>query len=147
MANEINEKRLSELEEIEDRATPRPWVVGEDPSEVIAPCPCCGRIAICDPYGLPSGDRKTDMRLHFNSEVIVASRNALPDLCASLRSSWSENAALAVENVILRRALATAHEYVRDWLGEPAKADSQSQVRRDFDAIGKLLDLPSRTNH
>lgn len=54
-------------------ATPAPWVVGDDPSQVIAPCPCCGLIATCAPYGIPTGDRDYDLRHHYNSGLIANS--------------------------------------------------------------------------
>lgn len=81
----LTPERLDELEALAEAATPGPWVVGDDASQVIAPCPCCGLIATCDPYGIPTGDRDYDLQHHYNSGFIAASRQAIPELIAEVR--------------------------------------------------------------
>ncbi len=57
---------LAKLKHIANESTPGPWKVGNHPSKVVAPCPCCGDIAVCAQYG-PGEETE-----NYNSKYIAA---------------------------------------------------------------------------
>lgn len=67
----MNIETLQQLKRLAEEATPGPWVVGDHPSKVVAPCPCCGLIATCSQYGPGEG---TDS---YNSEYIAGTNPAV----------------------------------------------------------------------
>lgn len=80
----MNAEELSAIEARADAATPGPWIVSADFSEVIAPCPCCGRICVCDCFGVPG---HADC---YNSDFIAHAREDIPALLAKVRSQGEE---------------------------------------------------------
>lgn len=81
---------IAEQENICAAATPPPWTPSEDGSEVIASCPCCGRICVCDTFGPPGDDGKENARYHYNSEFIAIARTAFPTALRLLREKAAE---------------------------------------------------------
>lgn len=57
---------LGELKRVANSSTPGPWEVGDHPSKVTAPCPCCGDVATCTQYG--PGEEMSN----YNSKHIAA---------------------------------------------------------------------------
>lgn len=92
---------LSRMDTEDKAATPGPWIVGEHPSEVVAPCPCCGPIATCVAYGPPSGNRDIDMRHHYNSLSIASARTDRPALVEMVRIIYERARTEAAERMAL----------------------------------------------
>lgn len=76
--------KFKRLRKLAQKATPGPWEVGDHPSKVIAPCPCCGPVATCDQYG-PSETPDC-----YNSEYIAAANpRVILELLSELK--WLES--------------------------------------------------------
>ena len=78
------EQRIDERIKAGKQRTPPPWKVGTELggklSEVIAPCECCGRIAVCDQFGASDDNPNC-----FNSTFIAFSSNDWDDGIADMR--------------------------------------------------------------
>jgi hypothetical protein len=69
------ENELAELKRLYKCGPEHKWKVGDDPSQVIDECPCCGLVATCSQFG--PGDSPEH---NYATSLIVAMNNALPAL-------------------------------------------------------------------
>lgn len=72
-----------------EATVPAPWVVSDDATQVIAPCPCCGPVATCFEYGAATGDKEHDAKYHYASGLIALARIGYPAALRALREfAW-----------------------------------------------------------